>query len=310
MRERLEATPEPESEADILAELLADDLHDWPEEAWLGLDDYQLATTSPVAERFVDTIASSAHVRLLIASRQRPLWATARRLLYGEIYELGQDALVMDQEEAHLVLRGYPAKSGSGLVALAQGYPAVIGLVAMSNETAFPEERVPSALYEYFADELFQNATEEVRRALCEMSVVPSLDAAIVSALFKDRAEILVAEAVNLGFLTQATPEAYELHPLLRVFLEGKLRGADKQALHRAVHAAGSALIQLRRWDDAFELVERHLADPLLLDLFSHGVEQMLREGRPATITRWVAHARERGLDSPLIDLADAEVAF
>src|SRR5688572_10886580 len=43
LRERLRATNHPEEEADILAEILAEDLAEWPEDAWLAIDDYQFA---------------------------------------------------------------------------------------------------------------------------------------------------------------------------------------------------------------------------------------------------------------------------
>src|SRR5688500_17962784 len=43
LRERLRATNHPEQETDVLAELLAEDLAEWPSEAWLAIDDYQFA---------------------------------------------------------------------------------------------------------------------------------------------------------------------------------------------------------------------------------------------------------------------------
>ena len=40
MRERLRVTANPERDVQPLAELLAEDLADWPETAWLAIDDY------------------------------------------------------------------------------------------------------------------------------------------------------------------------------------------------------------------------------------------------------------------------------
>ena len=39
-----------------LAELLAEDLAEWPDDAWLAFDDYQFATESPFAEEFVERV--------------------------------------------------------------------------------------------------------------------------------------------------------------------------------------------------------------------------------------------------------------
>src|SRR5262249_29178747 len=54
MKDRIRATGTPDVEP--LAELLAEDLEDWPAEAWIAFDDYQFAPESPLAERFVDLL--------------------------------------------------------------------------------------------------------------------------------------------------------------------------------------------------------------------------------------------------------------
>src|SRR5947208_13444649 len=78
MRQRLRATDRPEEDARILAEMLAEDLSDWPDDAWLAIDDYQFASDAQAPEAFVGALTELAPVFLLIASRRRPSWATAR----------------------------------------------------------------------------------------------------------------------------------------------------------------------------------------------------------------------------------------
>ncbi|MGB2952543.1 MAG: hypothetical protein WBB74_04015, partial [Gaiellaceae bacterium] len=56
VRERLRATNNPESEVNVLAELLAEDLAAWPEGTWLVFDDYHFAGESRAAEEFVDVL--------------------------------------------------------------------------------------------------------------------------------------------------------------------------------------------------------------------------------------------------------------
>src|SRR5437879_3696772 len=153
MQERLRATGTPEEDVVPLAELLSEDLAAWPEDSWLALDDYQFACRSRFSERFVDLLCSLTRVRLLVTSRVRPSWATSRRLLYGEVYELGHTFLAMTDDEALEVL-GEEAGGGraSGLVALAEGWPAVIGLAALTEGRKLPESTAPSTLYDYFAE--------------------------------------------------------------------------------------------------------------------------------------------------------------
>ena len=46
MRKRLLATERPEEDARILGEMLAEDLLDWPGDAWLAIDDYHYVAES------------------------------------------------------------------------------------------------------------------------------------------------------------------------------------------------------------------------------------------------------------------------
>src|SRR5438128_1835504 len=77
MRQRLRATDRPEEDARLLAEMLAEDLAEWPEDAWLAIDDYHFASDVLAPDAFVGALAELAPIRLLIASRRRPSWATA-----------------------------------------------------------------------------------------------------------------------------------------------------------------------------------------------------------------------------------------
>src|SRR5207253_5064737 len=99
MRERLRVTANPERDVQPLAELLAEDLLEWPETAWLVIDDYHFACESDASEHYVDLHASLCPVHLLLGTRKRPPWATPRRILYGEIDDGGTHELAMPQRE-------------------------------------------------------------------------------------------------------------------------------------------------------------------------------------------------------------------
>src|SRR5207244_5270238 len=84
---------------DALSDLLLETRSSATDEAWLVLDDYHHLMRSASAERLVEQIAMSPSVRLLIATRRRPSWASARRRLYGEIEEVPRSLLAMTDEE-------------------------------------------------------------------------------------------------------------------------------------------------------------------------------------------------------------------
>jgi DNA-binding CsgD family transcriptional regulator len=307
MIHRMRATGTPEEDAVVLAELFAEDLATWPDDAWLVFDDYQFAMEARAPERFMEVLLRDAPLRVLLTSRKRPSWASARRLLYGEIYELGRTELAMDHDEAASVLSHRKDAPAAGLVALAEGWPAVIGLAALTDDIELPEGSLPEALYEYFAEELYQAASAEVQRGLCVLALAPSLVGRVADAMLGEAAPRVIAEGVRLGFLTSRTGDL-EFHPLLAAFLDPKIGPVslgDDQIERLSVH-----LTNLKLWDEAFALVERFYSEANFVALFERSFVDLLEGSRLATLTRWVGLAEEKHVGAPVVDLALAELAF
>jgi LuxR family transcriptional regulator, maltose regulon positive regulatory protein len=302
---RMRATGSPDQDVDILAELFAEDLASWPEGLWVVIDDYQFAMEADAPERFVDALIRQSPIRLLIASRERPQWATPRRLLYGEIYELGRTDLAMDRPEAAAVLAHRKGPAAAGLVALAEGWPAVIGLAALTDQTELPANGLPDALYEYFAAELYQAAPAAVQAGLIQLSLAPSLNEPILGFLLGDDASRLVEEGLRLGFLAPSRHGGVELHPLLRRFLIDRTQPED-QALGRLARF----LIELEDWNDALAVIARAHEPTLLVELLDALLSKGLRQSRSSTLAQCLGLASEWAIDDPVIDLAEAELAF
>src|SRR5438132_8656713 len=74
---------------------------------WLAIEDYHLLAESLDAD--VERLLALTQVRLLVTTRRRPRWATARRVLYGEVVELGREELALTPgETSALVGHGVP----------------------------------------------------------------------------------------------------------------------------------------------------------------------------------------------------------
>jgi ATP/maltotriose-dependent transcriptional regulator MalT len=54
----------------------------------------------------------------------------------------------------------------------AQGWPAVLGLIAALVLPSPPEGAMPHALYQYLAEELFQSADEQMKEHLLSLALV------------------------------------------------------------------------------------------------------------------------------------------
>jgi LuxR family maltose regulon positive regulatory protein len=219
----LKATPNPETDALAAARILADEVCEWPADAWLAIDDFHVIENDRAAQTFFEYLEAETAMNLLVTARHRPSWVSARRLLYGEVFEVGASALAMTADEANTVLRTGFAASPPGLVALAEGWPAVIGLAALAGETdAPPDSVVPRGLYDFFADELFQTLAPGLRRDLCLLAPATRINVALAcDVLGPERGPQLVGEGVRLGFLSASgVDELVVPSPLSRVSLD------------------------------------------------------------------------------------------
>ena len=213
MRQRIRTVGHPEEDVDVLAELFAEDIQEWPADAWLAIDDYHYAMESTASERFLDLVTNETPIQMVLTTRNRPSWATARRVLYGEIHELDRRSLAMEDHEALELLGGTSGQETHALVHRARGWPAVLGMAAETGDFQIPPDDLPDQLYDY-AEELYRNASLSLREALHRLSLVPSAGIGVARLLFGERLTDVLDGCVRMGAVTR-TKEDIVLHPLL-----------------------------------------------------------------------------------------------
>jgi LuxR family maltose regulon positive regulatory protein len=309
MRERVRAANHPEEDVEILAELLAEDVQSWRRDAWLVLDDYHFAMESSASERFVELLLQSAPVQVVIASRRRPAWATARRLIYGEIQEIDRRSLAMEHDEATALL-GRVDESGTELIERSGGWPAVLSLAALTAGSDLPATQIPEALYRYFAEEVFHAADAETRLDLIRLALAQVVDADLARALLGDRGALTLREGLRVGLFVPDREETYSVHPLLGDFLEMQLRSYPEGAVEAVRTDVVEGLLWQGRWDDAFDLADRYGDLALAERVLEESLDRLIQEGRIATVSRWLERRTTSYSNSPIFDLAEAEVAF
>jgi DNA-binding CsgD family transcriptional regulator len=307
MLERLGITQDPEREAALLAEMLAEDLAEWPSIGLLVLDDYHHVAESAASEQFVATLVDRAPVSLLLASRVRPTWVETRSILSGAVLEIPQSTLAMSVEEAELVLDGARVET-LGLVALTGGWPAVVGLAGMVPDAGVDGPHSPDALYELFAEEIYRGLDPGLRTGLAVLAAMPHIDRELAAAIFgTEQARRVCDEALTLGLMDERDGRL-ELHPLAAAFF-GSRGWTD--ATRDVPGAAASALGVYRerhQWDPAFELVRRFEFDAELADLMVEAMEDTLNAGRLPVLREWVRYARARRFRHPVVALAEVEL--
>jgi DNA-binding CsgD family transcriptional regulator len=305
--QRLAVTDDPEREAILLAEMLAEDLDDWPTDGWIVVDDYENLAASVASEAFVETIVSRSPVRLLLAGTTRPSWAAPREILAGRVLELTERALAMTDDEASETFDGAHNELAQGLVALTAGWPATIGLAAMSPDAPVPEAELPETLFDFYAEELYRGLDPSLRSSLAILAEMPLIDRELAGAILGDeRAASVCDESLRLGLFDERD-RYLDFHPLLRSY---SVR-ADETAvttqlwMHARAHYRGRGEL-----DAAFELTERAGAPGDVDQLVWDSMSELLDGARLPTLEAWVSRAVTRSGETPAVRLAQAEIAL
>src|SRR3954469_12406475 len=100
----------------------------------LVVDEWEAAGTEE-AEELLSMLVEGLDIRFLLTTRTRPDWFTPRLEVYGAGLEIGVNDLTMTDGEAAQVLTAVGAVTGRArLMRTADGWPAVLGLAAMSGD--------------------------------------------------------------------------------------------------------------------------------------------------------------------------------
>jgi ATP/maltotriose-dependent transcriptional regulator MalT len=309
LRAHLKTATDPSAQPETLARDLADSLAGWPTNSWLVVDDYHLLVESESAEKFAETLIATTQMPLLIASRTRPSWVTAKKLLYGEVTELGRTVLAMTHSEAAETL-AQSHDDMPGLVSLAEGWPAVIGLAALlpSRPPASGTE-VSETLHEYFAEELYHGLSDALRWDVFQLSLAPTVDDLLAHTLFENRSSAVLEQAHRSGFLAREGA-TYEMHPLLRQFLRTKSVDFDSASISRTVELIANTYANASRWDEAAGLAEEFSLPHLTLKVLSGALDDILSEGRLTTLKLWVEKGQAADPAASIVRLAQIELEF
>ena len=235
--------------------------------AVLILDDFHLVDDAADVRHITRELLARAPERLTIvfASRRQPSVPLARLRAVGEVAELGTGELRFDPSEtARLFTETYGRRLDADVLAdlavRTEGWIASLQLVQAALRDRTPSEirrfvrslnGADHEMYDYLAEEVVGDLDEDLQRFLMETSILqvvtPDL-AEVVSAREPREVARLTAAAERLTLLSRLSggPRTHQrYHPLVREFLEARLRATDGATavadLHRRTAAAAAA---------------------------------------------------------------------
>jgi LuxR family transcriptional regulator, maltose regulon positive regulatory protein len=267
---------------------------DGASEGWLAIEDYHLLADSVDAD--VERLLALTQVRLLVTTRRRPGWATARRVLYGEVVELGREELALTPAETSAIV-GDCAPGLRELVDGAEGWPAVVALAARASAQRVPPDRLADTLSRYIADEVLRPEPPELQSLMLEAAVPERV-----------AAHDQIAALEESGLLVPAGDGFLRFHPLVRRFLLRTLESRDP-ARWSALH--DEAIADARaggRVADSIELALAARRLELAAELLAESATDLIAAGQLETVERWLVALGDAAEENPRIRLARAEV--
>jgi LuxR family maltose regulon positive regulatory protein len=277
------------------------------QEVLLVVDEWEAAGTDE-AEELLSMLVEGLDIRFLITTRTRPSWFTPRLEVYGEGREIGMEELAMSDDEAAQVLTATGAVAGRArLMRTADGWPAVLGLAAMSGEVDFTSSRLLSqTLYDFLASDLLAAAADETQDALMLLAVASIRDMDLARFVLGMRAAEVINDALARGLLIVTERKALSLHPLLRELLIQRFDAADAEDREVLLsHCRG--LLDARQWDEALSVAEVARDARFVTEAIEAALDDLLAAGRTSSLQRWVAAARSARAQGGLIDYAESE---
>ena len=273
----------------------------------LVVDEWEAAGTDE-AEELLSMLVEGLDIRFLITTRTRPGWFTPRLEVYGEGLEIGVGELEMTDEEATQVLAASGAVAGRArLMRTAGGWPAVLGLAAMTGDVDFTSSRLLShTLYDFLASELLASATDETQTALMLLAVASVTDIEVARCVLGQGGDDLIADAVARGLLAITDRKSLSLHPLLRELLIRRFAEADAKA-RKELLSDCRRLLASGRWDEALCVAEIAEDASFVTEAIAAALDDLLAAGRTNSLQRWVAAARSAGAEGGLIDYVESE---
>ena len=241
-------------------------------------------------------------ISIIVTSRQPPPPALARIRASQHFLWIDGDALNLTKEEANHIAQIHSKQTLKknqldNIHTLSRGWMA--GLILMANAKKPPENRPYSetsaqALFDYFAEEVWQHVKPETRLILQQLSLIPFISEYCANQLtgVQDAGETLskLADGYFFTYRHEAEKGIYRFHPLFREFLlERAQQNLNTHDLSDLKQKAAGLLEEEEYFEAAFDLYISSEKFTQAARLVRQQAHALLRQGRSKTLLAWLA---------------------
>lgn len=275
------------------------------------LDDYHYVRDSKLIDEFINrvTLEVSENCHLVIASRTLLTLPdltllVARSQVGGLSYE---ELAFLPEEIKQLFSVNYhqsiTEKAATDMVEQTEGWITGLLLTAqLSPKETSSRLRLARVsgigLYEYLAQQVLEQQSDEFRLFLKRTSLLEEFDAALCKQIFsqvqginpenwQERIELLLRE--NL-FVLPVDDETLHLryHHLFKDFLQNSMRTERPDESRQIEFCLAKYYEQRKEWERAFEIYSRIGSQQQLADLILQAAPSMILGGRLVTLSTWL----------------------
>lgn len=275
------------------------------------LEDYHLVT-NPEVHRLVNLLLDSGPqgLHLVISSRSDPPLGLGRLRARGMLAEFRASDLRFAADEVQIWLEqaipGTAVETAQLLNDKTEGWAAALQIIlnSLTGKDAESADQFIAELtgtqrfiFEYLAEEVFQQHTPERQQFLTHTAVLEQMNAAACDALLNsDNAQLILdsLETDNLFIVSlDEKREWYRYHHLFRDFLLGKLRREAKEDIHQLEKNAGAYYESQQELELAFTHFSRAQAFEDAARVLAIFATEYVERGRVAVLQRYLGELPE-----------------
>ena len=281
----------------------------------LVLDNFQKSAKGALPEIIRNALSVVPQgITLVVISRTKPPPQMARAIANQKMQIVGWEDLKLSFDETTLLVKRVHQKDLSNstvhkLYKKVDGW--IAGLILLSSQTDIKklhpqilQRDTPEIIFDYFANEVFENVPEEIRNFLVATSMLSRITVEMAQALTGHSESENILEVVSdldnfFTFKHRGNSDFYNYHALFREFLIARANKRFSAEVHTKLKSRAATLLEsIGDIENAAALYRQIGDDTKFINLILRNTPNLLEQGRHKTVEDWITSLPDKAVDS------------